>query len=256
MNFIVSRGAGSSSRAVYMLSTSSLTSFSKEHLNIFAGIRVKGSQAIVDTAAEDAVIGAEALKMLQRELANYGLQVLSVNTERQVPCAGIGGEATASGIVDVPTAIAGLHGVLRFNVLNDSQQFHTPPLLPISYLEAVRAILDFKNDRYCTADGYSAPMVRLPSGHRVIDILSFDRPWKLPSQFTGDQPDPFLMSGNTEQEFRGRGSEAEPTGARSSVLPLTTSLTSASTARASETSSTQRAKSALRMLWEVQKHGL
>ena len=204
VNFIVSRGGGSLSQAVYMISTSSSISFSKEHLSIFAGIKVKGSQAIVDTAAEDAVIGTEALKVLQLELAQHGLQVLKVESERQVPCAGIGGEATAAGVVDVPTSIAGLHGVLRFSVLNDTAQFQTPPLLPISYLEAVGALLDFKNDRYATADGYSAAMVRLLSGHRVIDILNFDRPWALPSEFLGEDGDPFRLpepSPSIEQKF-------------------------------------------------------
>ena len=215
------------SQAVYMISSSSSLSFPKEHLSIFAGIKVKGSQAIVDTAAEDAVIGTEALKALQLELAQHGLQVLKVETERQVPCAGIGGEATAAGVVDVPTSIAGLHGVLRFSVLNDTVQFQTPPLLPISYLEAVGALLDFKNDRYNTADGYSAAMVRLPSGHRVIDILNFDRPWALPSKFLDENGDPFRLpepSPSIEQNF---GPSGVPDGevASSMLSPKASSMT-------------------------------
>ncbi|CAE7204904.1 unnamed protein product, partial [Symbiodinium pilosum] len=178
VNFIVSRGSGTGGSSVFMTFPTKALSCatpSPEHLQVFAGVRVKGCEAIVDTAAEDAVIGSQALEQLQEALKKHFLQTVHVKSENQIPCAGIGGEATALGLVDVPTSIAGLHGVLRFTVLQDSASFQTPPLLPISYLEAVGAILDFGRDSYSTSDGYCAPMIRLPSGHRVIDILRFDR---------------------------------------------------------------------------------
>ncbi|CAE7897026.1 yqkD [Symbiodinium microadriaticum] len=58
--------------------------------------------------------------------------------------AGIGGQATVRRMVDAPVGVAGLHGLLCFTSLADGDKFETPPLLllPISFLEAVRSIID------------------------------------------------------------------------------------------------------------------
>ena len=239
VNFVVSRGQGkfSAGYSVYMtFSPFKAPNLPRaDHLKIYAGIRVKGCEAIVDTAAEDAVIGSQAFDNLCRELVNHGLRPVHVHSDQQIPCAGIGGEAQAQGLVDVPTSIAGLHGVLRFTVLRDSGQFQTPPLLPISYLEAVGAVLDFAKDKYTTADGYSSSMIRLPSGHRVIDILQFDRPWRLPPRFCSADGDPFRLPADADKIF------GQTAATSSSSMPSTSAasvtLTSASSANLKSTSS-------------------
>ncbi|CAE7918025.1 unnamed protein product, partial [Symbiodinium necroappetens] len=168
---------------------------SMDHLQIFAGIRVSGSQALVDTAAEDAVIGSIAADHLQQELRRWGLRCLPVSQDQPIPCAGIGGSAKVCAILDVPTCVAGILGVVRFSVVEDSASFQTPPLLPISYLEAIHSILDLGKNRLYTPDGHESPMVRLPSGHRAINVLDFDQtPWELPASFRGPSGvDPFAL---------------------------------------------------------------
>ncbi|CAE7227243.1 unnamed protein product, partial [Symbiodinium necroappetens] len=146
-----------------------------DRLSIFAGVRVQGGQALVDTAAEDAVVGSKALQLLSAELATFGLRFVPVSLQQAIPCAGIGGSATVTQLVDMPTCVAGILGVVRFSVVEDSESFSTPPLLPISYLEAIRALIDLSNNVLATPDGHRTPMVRLPSGHRAVNILDFNQ---------------------------------------------------------------------------------
>ena len=175
-------------------------------LHVFAGIRVKGFEAIVDTAAEDAVIGEGALRLLQKELALHGLQTVSANLpSSQVPCAGIGGHAVLKELVDVPIAVAGVQGILRFNVLKDTSMA-TPPLLPISFLEVIGANIDLVEDKLFTKDGGEAAMTRLPSGHRTVDIMRFDN-WTLPEHFRQNDHNPFELSMSTTSS-RERASES------------------------------------------------
>ena len=160
---------------------------------IFAGVRVKNTEALVDTAAEDAVIGEKALASLKEVLQTFGLRSVRVPVDGQAPCAGIGGEGKLIALEDVPVSVAGIHGLLRFNVLQDNA-FSTPPLLPISFLEAMGAVIDLRHNQLWTYDGYSATMERLPSGHRSIDIFDFrQKPWRLPQEHQVQGQDPFQM---------------------------------------------------------------
>ena len=161
---------------------------------IFVGLRCRAFEGLVDTAAEDAVMGSHALRALREELSTVGLQPLRVTGQQSIPCAGIGGDAVIQEVVDVPTCIAGLLGIIRFSVVQDSETMATPPLLPISYLEAVGAIIDVANNQYTTTDGYSAPLRRLPSGHRAINMLAFHMtPWVLPRAQRVNGRDPFQL---------------------------------------------------------------
>ena len=133
---------------------------------VYAGVQVRGFEAVIDTAAEQCIIGSKAFASLQEELALLNLRVVPIR-QPAVPCAGIGGRAKLQGLYDVPTCIAGLLGVLRFTVITDTLSFVTPPLLGVSYLEAVGAIIDLSTNHYSTPDGHTANMRRLSSGHRA-----------------------------------------------------------------------------------------
>ena len=163
--FVICRGNGKPAEH-FVSFASSWVSASKGRgrtLSVFAGVRVSGAEALVDTAAEDAVIGLHALQRLEGELHRLGLTTVLVSEETPVPCAGIGGEAHICKLVDAPVGVAGVHGILRFSVLKDTEQFQTPPLLPISFLEAVGANIDLHSDTLSTADGHRTSMTRLPS---------------------------------------------------------------------------------------------
>ena len=81
-------------------------------LAIYAGVQVSSTQALVDTAAEDAVIGERAMARFDKELQRHGLRSVVVPSTEAVPCAGIGGQATIKRIVDAPAGVAGTHFLL------------------------------------------------------------------------------------------------------------------------------------------------
>ena len=180
-SFVVSRGSGGGGQVFMQTGAEEWPKIetrlrreetvARRTIAIFAGVKVKGFEAIVDTAAEDAVIGQKAFDLLRSELEKTGLRPQEVPREGpEIPCAGIGGQATLASIQDVPVSIAGIHALLRFHVLKDGE-FSTPPLLPISFLEAIKANIDLKDETLSTPDGHKAPMVRQPSGHRTVSIM-------------------------------------------------------------------------------------
>ena len=159
----------------------------------YAGVTVRGFEAVLDTAAEQCLIGSTAMHNLKEELKLLKLRPIPVR-QQATPCAGIGGRAQLAGVVDVPTCVAGLLGVVRFTIIEDSATFVTPPLLGVSYLEAVGAVIDLQSDTYNTPDGHSTAMRRLPSGHRAVHLLDFGvTPWKLPQQHQVNGHDPFRI---------------------------------------------------------------
>ncbi|CAE7294085.1 unnamed protein product, partial [Symbiodinium necroappetens] len=161
VNFIVSRGPGGGQ--VFMMQGSTP----------WAHLEVRGYEAIVDTAAEDAVIGVTAMDALHRRGSSTG---------KRARCS---------------IAVAGVHALLRFHVLRDGQ-FTTPPLLPISFLEAIGANIDLPSEKLSTPAGHSTSMTRLPSGHRTVPILDFQgRAWALPTQLRVAGRDPFQTSSST-----------------------------------------------------------
>ena len=158
-------------------------------ISVYAGVVCAPGEALVDTAAEEAVIGTRALQSLQQELKKHGLQTLKVDPLMPLPTAGgIGGQAAVECLVEIPIGVAG-----SFTVLKDSNDCATPPLLPISFLETIEATIDTKRDLLVAGNGNTAPMRRLPTRHRATSILNFaDNKWSLPVQHRKDPAiDPF-----------------------------------------------------------------
>ena len=96
VNFVVSRGPGGGQVFVHQSPWMRVANTSagdsggpRRTISVFAGIQVRGYEALVDTAAEDAVIGARAMDSLRAELAKLGLQPQTVSPQGpEVPCAG------------------------------------------------------------------------------------------------------------------------------------------------------------------------
>ncbi|CAJ1446793.1 unnamed protein product, partial [Effrenium voratum] len=107
VSFIVSSGANQST--AFMMR--------RRRISIFAGVRCQDFQALVDTAAEDAVCGSEAFARMEASLQNWNLRPRVVKSARHLPCAGIGGEAEICKVVDVPTNVAGVNGIIRFTLV-------------------------------------------------------------------------------------------------------------------------------------------
>ena len=256
VNFVVCTGGGQSQ--TFVLFRGPPPTLPPVPLTVLAGVRVRGCEAVVDTAAEDAVIGDMALKHLKETLAQQHMQVVVVvEGAPHTPCAGIGGEARIHSVVDAPVSVCGINGVLRFTVLKDNDNFKTPPLLPISFLEAIRATVDLDANELRTPDGHQAPMTRLPSGHRSVQIVDITGAWHLPEQcMPSSGCDPFRLpeaslawpassSSSGNKNFRGNGGGdgaggdiggSAPTSSRS--LPTASTSILASTATATSTTST------------------
>ena len=166
-------------------------------ISAFAGVRVDGHEAIVDTAAEEAVIGSGAFARLRSSLENLGLQPVSA-AGATVSCPGIGGSAKIAGVWDIPIGVARTNGLIRVTEVEDHGTFETPFLLPISYQELVGASILLDQGIFKLRNGHKTQMRRTPSGHRAISILEFGGKWMLPESLKSDlkmgDDNPFLLS--------------------------------------------------------------
>ncbi|CAK9108665.1 Copia protein [Durusdinium trenchii] len=147
-------------------------------LQVYAGVVTEAGEGIVDTAAEEGVIGSTAMTKLRAALMRFGLQ--PVPAAGTTVCAGIGGNAKVAGVFDVPLGICKCNVLLRITEIQDEPQFTTPLLLPISFIELVGGIVDTKRNLFLMANGRKTPMRRTPSGHRAISVLEFKGRWTLP----------------------------------------------------------------------------
>ena len=164
-------------------------------LMIFHAVQCRPDEALVDTAAEEAVIGHHAMEMLEKELKKKGLRPQWQRGGNLPGAGGIGGAATVKGVAHVPIGVAGSNGVLQFTILEDGDHHRTPPLLPIGWLESVGASIDCKHDLLFLEDGSSTNMRRLPTKHRAVSIMDFsDDGWDLPQHLRRDpNVDPFVI---------------------------------------------------------------
>ena len=129
--------------------------------------------ALVDTAAGQALLGEDALENIRIELEKLGLKPvrrqLSASELRRLSASGIGGKAQVTGVVLLPTAVAGNIGVCAFTVLGGRDR-KTPPLLPCALLTALKVNVNLDKMSLESPRG-KAPMTQYPGGHVAIDIL-------------------------------------------------------------------------------------
>ena len=134
----------------------------------FTGLTTSPTMAVVDTAAQDGLIGAAALERLKERLAQCGLTV--VWTGRQAKAHGVGGQATVLGIVAIPLGVAGKTGILEATVVTGE----VPLLLPVKMLRSLRAVVDLNemSVRFHALQR-SVELSTLPSGHVAIEVTDF-----------------------------------------------------------------------------------
>ena len=159
---------------------------------VYAGVRAAAGEGLVDSAAEDAVIGSGAFQRLRAILAQQGLQPRPVKGPSGA-CAGIGGSATVSSMWDVPVGIVKTNGLLRMTEVEDRDGFETPLLIPVSFQELVGMVIDYDAAEVRNRQGKSTPMHRLPTGHRAVSVVEFDGPWSLPKELMVQGRDPFQL---------------------------------------------------------------
>ena len=142
----------------------------------FIGVATADHQALVDTCAQEGLIGEPALLRLCEALRAQGLRCLWL--DKPAAARGIGGAAKTVGVVELPVGLAGVSGVLEATVVAED----VPLLLPVSLLRALGAVLDFPREVLSlTAVSADMPMQALPSGHPAVSVLEFGSTgWQLP----------------------------------------------------------------------------
>ena len=174
-HFFVSHG-GHEQQRIYAVSVKPSV---QKQLEVFAGVRTESFEGVVDTAAEEAVIGSTAMDRLRAALGQFGLRPVEASGTTAT-CAGIGGSATIKAVYDIPIGVAKTNGLLRVTEIEDVGAFQTPFLLPISFIELVGGVIDTGKNMFMLKGGKKTTMRRLPSGHRTISVLEFNGRWKLP----------------------------------------------------------------------------
>ena len=141
-----------------------------EQIGLFVGLTTTPTMAVVDTAAQDGLIGTSALERLKEQLEWHGLQIAW--TGRQAKAHGIGGQAKVIGIAAIPLGIAGTSGVLEATVVEGE----IPLLLPIKMLRHLRAVIDLSSGCVQFHELHkTVPLFILPSGHIAIEVCQFGK---------------------------------------------------------------------------------
>ena len=135
----------------------------------FTGVVTCPTQGVVDTAAQDGLIGREALLRLIGSLREHGLK-MSWNKTKKAQACGVGGKAEVIGIAEMPLGIAGVNGLMELTVITDD----VPLLLPIKLLKRLKAVVDL-DDNILELRAYQvkAPLTELPSGHVSVGVTEF-----------------------------------------------------------------------------------
>ena len=156
----------------------------------FCGITTQPAQGVVDTAAQDGLLGERALASLQCALDKHGLRC--VWTGKQGRAQGVGGRAHTLGIVAIPLGLAGTTGILEATVVKES----VPLLLPIKLLRQIGAIINLVTMTLeLQINGRTLELQELPSGHVTVDVLDFGPGgFKVPDTAVGYRDSDFQMA--------------------------------------------------------------
>ena len=107
------------------------------YTSVFQGLATLPCHALVDSGAQDGVVGlwhwqrwAVCLALIRKLMPVF--QTLPTCCQSS----GIGGGAKVLALCDMPTGLAGLNGVTRWAVVEDpSEDQRVPPLIPIKLLK-------------------------------------------------------------------------------------------------------------------------
>ena len=152
------------------------------NLSTFIGLSLVTSHGLVDTGAQHGVIGKEQYDRVEAYLKTFGLKPRLLPTQRG-GASGVGGESQFVLTAEVPTAIQGVCGTVKLNVLTEP----IPLLLPVSLSEHLGMILNMPEKsiewKYI---GQKQSYTRMPTGHIAVDCFEFpEGGWKNPHEDTG-----------------------------------------------------------------------
>ena len=134
----------------------------------FVGLTTSSTSAVVDTAAQDGLVGRAALNRLKQQLESRGLGI--VWTDKKARAHGVGGPAKVIGTAAIPVGLAGSTGILEATVVDSD----VPLLLPVKLLRSLRAVIDVDGESmHFQSLNQTVALDTLPSGHIAVDILDF-----------------------------------------------------------------------------------
>ena len=118
--------------------------FAVDPLEQFTGLATLPCHGLVDTGAGDGVIGVWHFMRWMANLAlHHSLRPRYTEIDKNMRAGGVGGSATPIVRAEVPTAVAGVPGIVAWLVVEDpSPDSHTPALLPISLLKQWDTVLE------------------------------------------------------------------------------------------------------------------
>ena len=207
------------------------------NLSTFIGLSLVTSHGLVDTGAQHGVIGKEQYDRVEAYLKTFGLKPRLLPTQRG-GASGVGGESQFILTAEVPTAIQGVCGTVKLNVLNEPIPF----LLPVSFSEHLGMILNMPEKsiewKYI---GQKQSYTRMPTGHIAVDCFEFpEGGWKNPHEDTTkplgnlhhedsgiirsdfeSEPDKTLLVSNPKVKRTDEVASSDPFTARSLLGPST-----------------------------------
>ena len=197
------------------------------------GVTTSSAEAIVDTAAQDGLIGRPALLRPFQPLRKFGLK--GRWTGEASEARGIGGVAKTIGVVEVPVGVGKVPGVVALTVVAEDVPF----LLPVNLLRALKASVDLGENRlHLRAIKTDCVMNVLPSGHPTVSVLDFGSGWFLPEICRGHVPESAFRSSPKQVQFS-TGPDDDHVRSPSAQATLAT-FTGGSDVRCSGTSSSAR----------------
>ena len=108
---------------------------------MFVGLATSPCHALVDTGAQDGVVGLWHWQRWVVCLAKcHNLQPVFHTLPDSCEAGSIGGNAKVLAICDMPTGIGGLNGITTWVVLDELPGQPVPPLLPIKLLKMLDAV--------------------------------------------------------------------------------------------------------------------
>ena len=170
----------SSGNAFVFMGSSSSSSFcvlAESGLEVF--LTLPPGHAIIDPGASQDLIGLKSFERLTESLGHNGLKPIKLD-EVPAPASGIGGDARPLFCALSPCVLGGKPGIIKLTVVSDD----VPQLLSVGLLEHAGAIIDVPRNQIRFQNfGTSADMNRLSSGHRTLDISSWNgEPFPVPQQ--------------------------------------------------------------------------
>ena len=146
----------------------------------FATCHEPGGCALIDTAAQHGLIGAQTLEAHDRFLQNNFRLRIQVTDEVGGTVKGVCGSEQVTKVAYIAIGVGGKPGVLRVQVVPGV----IPCLVPAYLLTDAGAIIDMPGSRVCyTHVGALQNMTRRSSGHMEVNMCEFGESWKIPANY-------------------------------------------------------------------------